>query len=990
MAPFHDNVIETCLAGGTLRYRDVMLEIRRSGVPETAWFDLDYSPILDVEGIPVGVLAVVDETTRRVLAARADAEERQQLVELFRQAPSFMAMLSGPDHRFTFLNDAGRWLVGDRAAIGRPVREAIPEAEWQGYLELLDRIYREGETYRLQGARFVEQRSATAPEREHYLDLVYQPVRDSAGNVTGIFVQGLDVTEAHAAAEARSRAEAELTESKEELQRLADALPVLISFTDAPAPGELRYRFVNRTYESWFGRKREEIEGCRVRDVMGDAAYSRVKPQIEEALGGTATSFECYMPYEGATPRFVRIQFMPRRGVSGEVIGLYSLVEDITDQKNAQAALHESEEQLRLATDAGEIGLWDFDPIADTLFWPPRVNAMFGIAPDAEVSIRDFFTGLHPDDFDRVSNAFAAATDPEHRALYDVEYRTIGRNDGAIRWIAARGRGLFDEEGRCVRVLGAAIDITQRKADEARLHDLYENLERRVAEALAERKLLVDVIDGTDLFVQVAGTDFTWLAINRAASEEFARIFGVTRPQAGDNMLEALADQPEHQAAVREVWRRAFEGGEFIEVAQFGDPTRDRRYYEMRFRTLQDANGKPVGAYQFVSDVTDRIGEQERLKEAEEALQQGQKMQALGQLAGGIAHDFNNLLGAIVGSLDLVLNRSQLDERTRRSIHNAFTAAKRGSRLTAQLLAFARAQKIELRPLLISELLERMRELLGRTLGPNILLRLDMDQTRAPVLSDPTQLEMAVLNLAINARDAMPEGGTLTISKRVVEIERDSELASGEYVELSVTDTGVGMPPEIAARAFDPFFTTKNIGEGTGLGLSQVYGIARQAGGTVRISSRPHEGTTVSLFLPRTAMLAEEEEPERAADVQGAARAATILVVDDDTGMRQVLAESLDALGYTVIAAASGQEGLEMVRLQGVPDLAIVDFAMPGMNGAELAIALRGVAPTLPILFASGYANTDALGNLAENGAMLRKPFGLEELRDAVERKLAA
>jgi signal transduction histidine kinase len=538
--------------------------------------------------------------------------------------------------------------------------------------------------------------------------------------------------------------------------------------------------------------------------------------------------------------------------------------------------------------------------------------------------------------------------------------------------------------------VGTAIDITERKADEARLHDLYENLERRVAEALAERKLLVDIIDGTDLFVQVASTDFTWLAINRASSAEFARIFGVARPQAGDNMLEMLADRPEHQAAVRAVWSRALAGEEFIEVGQFGDPGRDRRYYEARFRTLYNAEGEPIGAYQFASDVTERIGEQARLREAEDALQQGQKMQALGQLAGGIAHDFNNLLGAIVGSLDLVLNRSQLDERTRRSISNAFTAAKRGSRLTAQLLAFARAQKIELRPLLVSELVERMRELLARTLGPNIDLRLDMDKVRAPVLSDPTQLEMAVLNLAINARDAMPEGGTLTIRKHVVQMENDPELAPGEYVELSVSDNGTGMPAEIAARAFDPFFTTKNVGEGTGLGLSQVYGIARQAGGTARISTRPGDGTTVSLFLRRTTMLAEAEEPEPIANLHGAARSATILIVDDDAGMRQVLAESLDVLGYTVISAASGPEGMEMVRARGIPDLAIIDFAMPGMNGAELAAAVRNMAPDLPILFASGYANTDALGNLAEDGAMLRKPFGLEELRLAVERRLTA
>jgi PAS domain S-box-containing protein len=449
MATYHDDVIRTCLAGGTLRYRDKELDIQRSEERETAWFDIDYSPVEDDGGKPAGVIVIVTETTERVQVGRSEAEERQRLIELFQSAPSFMAMLNGPDHRFTFLNETGRRLMADRAMIGRPVGDAIPEAANQGFVALLDRIYRSGESYRVQAARFVVQRAPSEPATENFLDMVYQPVRAPTGEVTGIFVQGIDVTEAHAAAEARARAEAELAESRAELQMLTDSLPVLVSFMDAPEPGELRYRFINQPYERWFSRSRSEIEGQRVRDVMGDAAYMVVKPQIEEALAGKAASFERYMPYQGTSPRHVRIQFVPRRASSGEVIGLYSLVEDITQQRNAEAALRENEEQLRLATEAGEIGLWDVDPIADTVFWPPRVKAMFGMSPDAYITMRDFYSGLHPDDRDRVSRAFEAAADPTRRALYDVEYRTVGREDGTVRWVAAKGRGLFDEGGRC-------------------------------------------------------------------------------------------------------------------------------------------------------------------------------------------------------------------------------------------------------------------------------------------------------------------------------------------------------------------------------------------------------------------------------------------------------------------------------------------------------------------------------------------------------------
>ncbi|WP_338665554.1 ATP-binding protein [Pararoseomonas sp. SCSIO 73927] len=378
-----------------------------------------------------------------------------------------------------------------------------------------------------------------------------------------------------------------------------------------------------------------------------------------------------------------------------------------------------------------------------------------------------------------------------------------------------------------------------------------------------------------------------------------------------------------------------------------------------------------------------RVAERTRqLQEAEAALRQSQKMEAIGQLTGGIAHDFNNLLGAVVGSFDLIRRRPGETDRVLRYAEAGLQAAERGTKLTGQLLAFSRAQKIELRPLALSGLVEGMTELLRRTLGPMIRLRLDLGCGGVGVLSDATQLEMAVLNLAINARDAMPEGGELVIATSVAPVPADTLLRPGNYAVLSVTDTGEGMAPEVLARAFDPFFTTKGVGKGTGLGLSQVYGIAHQAGGTVRIESRPGAGTTVRLFLP-VAELGPGPDPAPP-EAEPRPGEATILLVDDDPDLRGVLTAALGALGYTVLAAADGAAGLAALEA-GCPDLMILDYAMPGLTGAEVARLAWARRPGLPIIFSSGYADTASIEAVAGEGAVvLRKPFRIADLRAAI------
>jgi len=888
-----------------------------------------------------------------------------------------------------------------------------------------------------------------------------------------------------------------------------------------------------------------------------------VRARIEEAIRTrTPFEYEHRVIREDGTLGWTYSRSIPIFDAHGNIVEWFGAASDVSARKEAEESLRESEERLRLAVDNAEIGFWDVQDGHGELTWPARTKAMFGISPDTPVTMEDFYSGLHPDDLQRVAEAYAAAADPARRELYDVEYRTIGKEDGILRWVAAKGRGIFDgpgREARCVRVIGTAIDITHRKrvehalqdesrnleilnsvgasiaseldlervvqrvtdaaveltgaqfgaffynvedetgerytlytlsgversafehfpmprnthvfgptfrgegvvrsdditkdprygknppyngkpkghlpvvsylavpvtsrsgdvigglffghADEAQFNERHErlvvgiaaqaaiaidnarlyhaaqqaneSLERRVAEALAERKLLADIVETTDAFVQIADLNFNFLGINKASADEFERIFGI-RPKVGDNMLDLLADKPEHRAAVKAVWSRALAGEEFTEIGEFGDSELDRRFYEMKYNSLRDEQGRLIGAYQFVYDVTERLRDQRRLAEAEEALRQSQKMEAVGQLVSGLAHDFNNVLGAVVAAFDMIGRRADEPERVSRFAQAGMEAANRGAKLTGQLLAFSRKQRMELTPLYVCDIIEALRELLQRTLGPQVELELGLNPGPVPVLADPTQVEMTILNLALNARDAMPNGGKLHIGTKVRRIDKDPELAAGEYVELEVRDTGTGMDEDTLRRAIDPFFTTKPVGKGTGLGLAQVYGSARQAGGTVRIESKPGQGTTVRVFFQRTDQPVKRKAADRLANAPAANSLATVLLVDDDNDLRSMLSGALSNLGYEVEEAVDGPAALltlEKFR----PDVVVIDFAMPGLNGAEVAKKARTRWPGLPIVLASGYADTGAIEEaVGQDTKLLRKPFRIDELLEAV------
>lgn len=367
----------------------------------------------------------------------------------------------------------------------------------------------------------------------------------------------------------------------------------------------------------------------------------------------------------------------------------------------------------------------------------------------------------------------------------------------------------------------------------------------------------------------------------------------------------------------------------------------------------------------------------------QEALFQSQKMEAVGQLVSGVAHDFNNLLGAVVGAFELIDRKATDVDRVRHYARAGLQAAQRGAKLTGQLLAFARAQSIQLSPILVCDVITGMRDLLDRTVGPLISLELELNPNPVPVLADPTQVEMMLLNLAINARDAMPDGGKILVRTQTVSVLADTELADGDYVELCVSDCGVGMDEATLRCAMDPFFTTKRLGKGTGLGLSQIYGSARQAGGTVRISSKVGVGTTVRVLLPRTDREPLSLLPEDAA-VPIPAHLKKILIIDDDPDHRAVLAASLEEKGFYVAQADDGQTGLQMVESH-APQLILLDFAMPGMNGADVARNVRKRHVDLPIVFMTGFADTQAIVDvLGSDAKILQKPFRFPTLLRAL------
>jgi signal transduction histidine kinase/DNA-binding response OmpR family regulator len=529
--------------------------------------------------------------------------------------------------------------------------------------------------------------------------------------------------------------------------------------------------------------------------------------------------------------------------------------------------------------------------------------------------------------------------------------------------------------------LAAAVNAMLRiRRSEDALRSLNTSLDAQVKERTAELTRAINalkasadrmrtLLQATYIFQGYMTADGTLLDANRALLEGIHATFEdvVGRPFWETPWFTAT---PGMREIVQQAVTRAA-SGEIVQESVVLNLPDGERSFDMAFRPVKNDLGRVIGIVPEAVETTQRL-------KAEAALRQSLKMEAIGQLTGGLAHDFNNLLTAVVGNLDLIRRRST-EQNVRRWADNAFKAAERGSKLTSQLLAFSRTQKLDTTAIDLNGLISGMKEILNQALGAEILFELELAPGLPAAVGDANQLELAILNLSLNARDAMPDGGTLKIATAKAPTDAKS-------LSLSVTDTGAGMPPDVIARAFDPFFTTKPTGKGTGLGLSQVYGIVRASGGDVSIESKVGRGTKITLSLP----IASQGITAEIHDDAAAARAKKdekLLLVDDDADVRDIVSHVLAELGYQVREAGSGREALAVLA-DFDPDLLLVDFAMPHMNGAEVVTAARSRNANLKILFLSGYADTAVLESAVGKAPLLHKPFRPAELAAAVRTTL--
>lgn len=590
---------------------------------------------------------------------------------------------------------------------------------------------------------------------------------------------------------------------------------------------------------------------------------------------------------------------------------------------------------LRHALDSAGIGIWQFDPTTGALEWDARVREVVEAGPDVVPTWTDhFLPAVHRDDLNSVQAAFATA-------LHDgqsikIDFRVLGARTGRVSWAHLTGALIATSGGP--RLVGTARDVTRERA--------------RFAEDLAERRIWADIVEAHDDPIVAVNTDLAFTALNKAYVTACHDIFD-RRFRIGQNVSAVLAHMPARRDAAVRLWRRALQGFSF--EMRTGNPTMGDRIFDNQFRPLRDGTGTVVGAYQTSREITAHVAAEQALAEAAETLRRAQKMETIGALTGGVAHDFNNLLQVIGGNLQLLAQSVAGDGKSARRVENALMGVDRAAKLTGQLLAFGRRQALEPRVTDVGKLVNGMDDLLSRALGEAIELRIEIQTELWMTFVDPAQVENAILNLAINGRDAMNGRGTLTIAAANARLDGVVDVVAGDYVLIAVTDTGTGMTPELAERVFEPFFSTKPEGHGTGLGLSMVHGFVKQSAGHVEIQSEVGQGSTVKIYLPRAE--AEEQAIHDTPTPEATRGNARVLVVEDDEQVRETTCALLRDLGYTVLSAADAATALAIVENGEPIDLIFTDVVMPGkLRSIEMAQRARAILPGLAVLFTSGYS----------------------------------
>jgi hypothetical protein len=757
--------------------------------------------------------------------------------------------------------------------------------------------------------------------------------------------------------------------------------------------GEEGVMIYNDAYSVFAGGRHPHLLGSNVREGWPEVADFNDHVMKVGLAGGTLAyrDQELTLHRSGKPEQvWMDLDYSPIPGEDGEPAGVLSIVVETTERVLAdrRVAAEQHRQRQLLQQMPGFIGV---------VTGPEHVyayvnNAYVKISERSDFigrKFRDVFTDLEDQAFSELlDQVYSTGSGIVMRGM---ELRLHGSTEA--QFIDFLFEPIRDERGTVTGVFIGGYEVTEAfraasalRASEARLRELNADLERQVIERTQARgrtwQVSPDLLGALNPEGYFETSNPAWKTVLGWTEEEVARlsIFELLHPDDVERTRAGFALTQKGQPVIRFPNRYRCKDGSYRWISWVGVPE-DRLVY---------CSGR---------DITDEKAAEAELAAAQEALRQAQKMEAVGQLTGGIAHDFNNLLTGISGSLELLQSRMAQGRLTDldRYINAAQGASKRAAALTHRLLAFSRRQTLDPKPTNVNGLVAGMEELIRRTVGPEITVEVVGASGLWPALVDPPQLESALLNLCINARDAMPEGGRITIETANKWLDdraaRERDLPAGQYLSLCVTDSGTGMSPDVIARAFDPFFTTKPIGQGTGLGLSMIYGFVRQSGGQVRIYSELGQGTTMCLYFPRH--YGEAEEADVLAGLNDAPRAEqgeTVLIVDDEPSVRMLVTEVLEDLGYTAIEAADGPAGLKVLQSNVRIDLLVTDVGLPGgMNGRQVADAGRVVRPGLKVLFITGYAENAVLGNghLEPGMQVLTKPFVMETLASRIKDLIA-
>jgi PAS domain S-box-containing protein len=857
-----------------------------------------------------------------------------------------------------FYNDAySRYIGSERhpGSLGKPGRHV--------WAEIWDTIGPQI-TYVMSGAGATWNENQLIPitrdgrREDVYWTYSYGPLlaANSAGGVGGVLVVCTETTK-------QVLAERHRAEELDRQKLLFDQAPGFICTLKGP---DHVFEFFNASYRRVFGA--DGWEGKSVREAMPDIEGQGFFELLDEVYtsgkrhvaNGAEITFR--KPAEAVEEtRYLDFVYEPIREADGSVTGIFCEGYDVTDRMQAVSQLRDSETRLHAITNSIDQMVWSTLPNGDHDYFNERWYEFTGV-PAGSTDGDGWNAIFHPEDQPRAWERWRRSL--ETGEPYHIEYRLRHRS-GTYRWVIGRAQCVRDEGGAISRWFGTCTDVQEIVEARETLKRSREELEDRVAEQTRQRNRVWEM--SRDLFAII---DFVGQL--KAINPAWEATLGITKTELMQLPLRARV-HPDDYEAVLGIMKRLDQGetvGGFEDRLQHADGS----WRWIAWSLV--AEGEVF--YAVGRDITAEKGAATELRNAQEALRQSQKMEAMGQLTGGVAHDFNNLLTPIVGGLDMLQRNGVGGEREQRLISGALQSAERAKTPVQRLLAFARRQPLQPSSVDIRQLVDGMADLLASTTGPQIKVVVELEDDLPSAKADTNQLEMALLNLGVNARDAMPDGGVLRITATVEQVQEGQvhDLAAGIYVRLSVADTGSGMDAATLARAAEPFYSTKGIGKGTGLGLSMVHGLAAQLGGSMIITSTVGVGTNVELYLPESSS-ADSNHHDFDAAAPAAPEVGTVLLVDDEELVRMSTADMLAELGYQVIEAASGEEALRLITGGLRPDMLVSDHLMHGITGVELATRMRADQPDLPVLIVSGYADVEGI---SVDLPRLTKPFRKSDL----------